>query len=183
MDPNGFRDPTSPWLFSNTESQLIETRVRNQEAPLKQTLPTPDNVYKGWAARMEDGRIATDYRPKCARNIPAGRQFATKAWMQAHGDEIIQLSRRRQAEESGAGRSIDPQIVVPAYGYQKCDEVSCGIKPANLNGIGIERQEPVPDLFGTFAESSFSYGAQRPVLKTQFEEGGRNTVRGQFSRV
>jgi hypothetical protein len=100
--------------------------------------------------------------------------------MQANADQIMQLSRRRQAQDAGAGRSIDAYMMMPANGFVKCEPQGCSLKITNVNGVGIERNEPVPDLFGTFAESAFTYAPDRKVLKTTFEEGGRNTVRGRF---
>jgi hypothetical protein len=181
MDVNGFRDPQSPWLFANTNSRIIESRVKANEAPSRDTYPTPDNRFPSWAAPMSDGRIATDYRPKCSKNIPAGQQFATRGWMQRNADELMMLSRKRQAELAGAGQSYDPRIEAPPTAYVKCDAVECGYTEVNPRGIGVERNEHVPDLFGTYAASSSYWGKQDKPTMTMIEEGGRNTVRGKFT--
>ena len=180
MDVNGFRDPQSPWLFGNTNSHLIESRVRANEAPSRDTYPSPDSRFPGWAAQMSDGRIATDYRPKCSKNIPTGQQFATRGWMQKNAEELIHLSRKRQAELAGAGQSYDPRSEVPPVAYVKCDTIDCGYTEVNTKGVGIERSEHVPNLFGTFAQSSSYWGKQDQPTITMIEEGGRNTVRGRF---
>lgn len=180
MDVNGFRDPQSPWLFTNTNSQLIEARIKGNEAPLKNTYPTPDSRFPGWAARMEDGRIATDYRPKCSKNIPAGQQFATRGWMQRNADTLISLSRKRQAALAGAGQSYDPRSEAAPVAYVQCDPTGCGYMDGSSQGIGVERKEHVPTLFGTFAPSSSFLGKQDVPTVTLYEEGGRNTVRGKF---
>ena len=184
MDVNGFRDPQSPWLFANTNSHIIESRVRANESPSRDTYPTPDSRFSGWAAPMSDGRIATDYRSKCSKNIPAGEQFATRGWMQRNADQLIMLSRKRQAELAGAGQSYDSRIEAPPVGYVKCDTVECGYTEAGSSaqskGVGIERREHVPNLFGKFAESSPYVGKSDAPTMTMIEEGGRNTVRGRF---
>lgn len=180
MDVNGFRDPQSPWLFANTNANVIETRIKNNEAPSRDTYPTPDNRFPGWAAQMSDGRIATDYRPKCSKNIPAGEQFATRGWMQRNADQLMHLSRKRQAELAGAGQSYDPRSEVPPAAYVKCDTMDCGYSEGNAQGVGVERHEYVPELFGTFAASTSFWGKKDTATVTRFEEGGRNTVRGKF---
>ena len=129
---------------------------------------------------MEDGRTFTDYRAHCATNFPTGQQFAARRWMQANADDIIGLSRKRQAQMTGAGQSYDPRIELPSAGYFKCDTVDCAVVITNMNGLGIERREVVPTLFGTFAESTPFFGKQDQPTLTRFEEGGRNTVRGKF---
>ena len=180
MDVNGFRDPQSPWLFATTETNVIETRVRNNEAPSRDTYPTPDARFPGWAAPMDDGRIATDYRPKCSKNIPTGQQFATRGWMQRNADELMNLSRKRQAQLAGAGQSYDPRIEAPPTAYVKCDPTGCAYTEVDAHGVGVERKEYVPELFGTFAQSSPFFGKQDVPTITRMEEGGRNTVRGRF---
>ena len=50
-------------------------------APTRNTEPAPDNRYPAFAAQMQDGRLVTDYRNHCSRNVPAGAQFTTKKWM------------------------------------------------------------------------------------------------------
>lgn len=180
MDVNGFRDPQSPWLFTSANNHVIEARVRGVEAPSRDTYPTPDSRYPGWAAPMEDGRIATDYRPRCSKNIPTGQQFATRGWMQRNAEELMNLSRKRQAQLAGAGQTYDPHIEVGPSAYIKCDPTGCSYTEVNGQGVGVERREHVPDLFGTFAQSSPFFGTQDVPIQTLYEEGGRNTRRGFF---
>ncbi len=180
MDLNGFREPQSPFFFSQPPTYLVDTRVQQLIAPKKNTDPTPDSRFAGWAAPMEDARVATDYRPKCAVNIPAGEQYATKAFLQKNAERIMQQSRNRQAEKTGAGMAFDSRTDVPVQSIVFCTPDDCGYQPNVLEGVGTSRSEPVPQLFGTFAMSRPSYFEPAKPTLTQRQEGGRNTVRGVF---
>ena len=180
MDVDGFREPQSPWFFSQPPTYLVESGVNRVIAPRKDTPPTQDNRFPGYAAPMDDGRLVTDYRTHCAVNIPTGQQFATRGFMQRNGDAIIMQSRRRYAERTGAGRPFDSRTDVPTQYTVKCDQQSCGYRPNEPKGVGVERREPVPQLFGTFAISRPSWHTPAQPPLTQRQEGGRNSVRGVF---
>ena len=183
MDINGFRTPQSPWFFSQPPTTLVD--IRNSErTPEKQTksLPTQDNRYPGWAAPMSDGRLVTDYRPRCELKVPAGSQFATRLFMQRNADSIMSQSRKRQAINTGAGLSYDGTTEMPPAEYVKCSTSECKIRSAFANpvaeGVGIVRVEGVPHLFGTFSAKSASILNPAKHSLTQIQEGGRNSVRG-----
>lgn len=181
MDINGFREPQSPWFFTQPPTMLVDTRNLQQTPELqKKTLPTQDNRYPGWAAPMNDGRLVTDYRSRCEVNIPTGSQYATRLFMQRNADSIMSQSRKRQASNTGAGLSYDPSTEMPADEFVKCDTAKCKMELSRqtANGVGLVRVEGVPELFGTFSAKSAAVArATRPALTT-VSEGGRNTVRG-----
>jgi hypothetical protein len=179
MDLDKFREPQSPWFFTQPPTMLVD--IRNSERiPEKQksSLPSRDNRYPGWAARMSDGRIVTDYRSPHELNIPTGTQLATRVFMQKNADSIISESRKRQAANAGAGLSYDSSTLMEADAYMKCSTDACKITPTYAHGVGIERAEGVPDLFGTFAESHASLGKPARPINTVYYEGGRNSIRG-----
>lgn len=177
MDLNGFREAQSPWFFTQPPTEIIEVRNKAIVAPNKNTLPTQDARYPGWAAPMEDGRQGTDYRAHCEANIPTGMQFASRRFMQRNADELIALARKRQAESMGAGQSYDSSTLMPPAAYVTCDRGKCTVSPGNSRGVGLQRTERLPELFGTFAESTPSIGRPAKPSFTQKEEGGRNTRR------
>jgi hypothetical protein len=181
MDVNGFREPQSPWFFTQPPEYLVETRVKSVEAPLKTTSPTQDTIYPGWAANMQDGRLITDYRPNCSKNIPTGQQYATKLWMQNNADTIMNISRSRNAQATGAGRSYYFKEL-PTKARIHCTPEACTYTKVNPNGVGTSREEYVPALFGTFSRSSPLFGSKPDFIHTsrEREEGGINTVRGRF---
>jgi hypothetical protein len=178
MDIKGFREAQSPWFFSQPPTSLVETRARESAVPKKSTAPTQDNRFPGWAGPMQDARFITDYRSQCELNIPTGMQFASRRFMQRNATDIIEKSRLRQSEAVGAGLPYYAETDVPPASYIQCDTVQCSIMPVSMHGIGMVRNEPVPELFGTFSPSSPSMLKPAEPMLTQKEEGGRNTVRG-----
>jgi hypothetical protein len=175
MDLDGFREPQSPFFFNQPPTWLIETSVKKRVVPVKNTYPTEDVRFPGWAAPMSDGRLGTDYRPHCSQNFPTGTQFASRQFLQKHATEIIQKSRQRVAEQAGAGMSFDSRTIVPAESIVQCDSEKCSCSRYVEGGIGVERQENLPELFGTFSLSKPSHvKPAEPMITTRFE-GGRNT--------
>jgi hypothetical protein len=181
MDSEGFRKKQSPWYFSTPDTYAIDTQAKKISATKKQTDPTQDSRYPGWAAHMSDGRLVTDYRSKCEVNIPTGLQYATKEFMQKNASDIIHRSRERQLSKTGGGLAYNSIVHMPAARYVKCNEYECLTKKGNPKGLGTERIEDTPSLFGTFALSHPSHSIPaKPMITTEYM-GGRNTVRGIFS--
>jgi len=180
MNDDGYRLPQSPWFFSQPSKQHVAQQARAATVPKQSTQPTQDSRYAGWAAPMEDGRLATDYRSHCEVNIPTGMQFATKSFLQTHAEEIMDTTRRRQAEAVGASLPYNSVVRMPARRYVKCDTMQCYTKEGHTRGLGTERMESVPELFGTFAPTYATDAAPSQPLMTRKYEGGRNTPRGVF---
>jgi len=176
MDTDGFRKTQTPWFFSQPSTSQIANGALNVAVPKKQALPTEDSRYPGWAAPMEDGRLVTDYRQNCELNIPTGMQYGYRIFMQDNATDIIDKSRRRQAAATGAGKSYDAVSDMPNHKIAQCNKYECFVKVVNKNGIGIARNENVPDLFGTFAPSYSAVKNTNPRL-TSVSEGGRNSIR------
>lgn len=182
MDSEGYRKAQSPWFFTRPDTYAIEQQARRVNVPKVQTEPTRDSRYPGWAAPMNDARLVTDYRSKCEVNIPTGMQFATKKFLQKNATSLIDQSRKRQAERSGAGLAYNSVVEMPPALYVQCNEYECSVKQGSSKGIGIQRMnETTPELFGTFAESRSSVFVPSQPMFTTKQEGGRNTVRGIFS--
>ena len=180
MDADGFREPQSPWFFTQPPQFLVETRVNKVAIPRKDTAPTEDNRFPGWAAPMSDGRLVTDYRSKCEVNFPTGTQFASRQFMQKNAESIIAQSRQRHANRAGAGMAFDSRTDVPSEMNVVCNKEECGYFENVPGGVGVSRTESVPELFGTFATSRASWLTPAQPMLTQINEGGRNSVRGKF---
>lgn len=148
-----------------------------------QQLPAPDNRFPGWAAPMSDARLVTQYLPHCSQNIPAGRQFPTKAWMQHNGEELIRASRSAMATAMGSYLPFDNSVVPPPAMTVSCRPSECARTTTHLpGGIGLEREgDAAPELFGTFSMvgqvGAAPVTAARTSGTTRYE-GGRNTPRG-----
>jgi len=176
MDAKLFRLPTSPDLVRSAK-HARPTDIG--QIGKTQQLAAPDARFPGWAGPMADARLVTDYSSHCSTNIPTGRQYATKEFMQKNATDIIALSRRRQAEYTGADLPFDTSVVPPPTLELTCGKSRCSVKATRLpGGIGMERREAVPELFGTFQERSLGPAQAPRVGLTHHYEGGRNTPRG-----
>ena len=181
MDSKLFVLPTEPDYYTYRQKPGVGKKAAYAGAfPEGQYYigPAPDARFPGWAAPLADGRLVTDYRPHCNRNIPAGKQFATTLWMQRNADEIINLSRDRQSEAAGAVLGFDNTVVPPPENIVECGVFECGYyQTKQKNAIGTERREPVPDLFGTFNTDVPQVTQKLPPITRDFQ-GGRNSLRG-----
>jgi hypothetical protein len=179
MDSQFFRVPTQPNYYSGMPRSEAERVAVKTVVSTRNTQPTMDNRFPGWAAPMADGRLITDYRPHCNQNIPAGKQFATKEWIQTNTDDIIEISRSRQAHATGAIYGNDMTVEPPPESMVKCEKTECMFFSSGLrNGIGTERvYDKAPDLFGTFTFPRMKAPTPHVGINQRFE-GGRNSWRG-----
>lgn len=177
MDSKFFRKTTDPNYY--VKSQNSEPRVQPVN---RMSLPTQDTRFPGYASTAEDGRMFTDYRPRCSQNVPAGAQYATKNWMVHEADSIIEVSRKRQATYTGAIYGSDTSVVPRAEMGVKCAPMGCEYSEVAAGGIGVERMDKAPALFGTFSYPTLAPPPAPKIALTTHFEGGRNTVRGQTFR-
>lgn len=179
MDSKQFRKQTSPNYAPNVSNSVTETAAKRAEGEQKNTLPIADQRYPHYAAKMEDARLITDYKSRCAANTaPSQYGNSMRAWFQNHADALVQVSRKRQADRVGAQYSRAP-TVPPARQLQQCTPYECAfLKNKEINSIGLERVEGVPPLFGTFSEARYAMPKSGSYLTSEYE-GGRNTPRGQ----
>lgn len=161
----------------NTEKNAVVT-----DTLTKMFEAAPDNRYPAYAALMSDGRLVTDYRSKCEKNVPVGKQFATHQFMVNNAEALIDESRKRQALWNGAVFGLAATQPEPAV-VQRCTADSCNFRETHDTfGLGLERQsEGVPVLFGTFevdpTATELAQDKRRVALTSHFE-GGRNSMRG-----
>ena len=179
MDSQFFRVATQPNYYHGLSSYEAERLANKTTVSSRNTQPSMDPRFPGWAAPMDDGRLVTDYRPHCNQNIPAGKQFATKEWIQTNTDDVIAISRARYAQTTGAIYAYDNTVEAPPESMVKCDKVSCEFMPSGkYNGIGTERvYDRAPELFGTYDFPKMKAPKAHVGLNPRFE-GGRNSWRG-----
>jgi hypothetical protein len=176
MDSKLFRLPTQPNFYAAIDSA---NPFNTEQKAKRSELPTEDIRFPGYAAPMSDGRLVTDYTNHCSKNVPTGQQFATKEWMTKNAIQLIQLSRSRFAERTGAIYGVDYTVVPPAAVVVKCETYDCFRLPRNEPGaIGTERNDAVPELFGTWMQATVPRPATQHTQLTRVYEGGRNTPRG-----
>lgn len=179
MDSQFFRVATQPNYYHGLSSYQAEKIANRTTVSTRNTQPSMDSRFPGWAAPMEDGRLVTDYRPHCNTNIPAGKQFATKEWIQNNSDDVIAISRARYAQATGAIYAFDNTVEAPPESLVKCDKVECVFMPSGQrDGIGVERvYDRAPELFGTYQVPKMRAPAAHVGYNQRFE-GGRNSWRG-----
>ena len=177
MDAKLFRLPTAPNFYAAIAGASPFDLQQRQKLG---TVPTPDNRFPGWAAQMADGRLVTDYQDRCSKNIPAGRQFATKEWMTKHAESIIGLGRDRFAQQAGSVYGLDSTVVPPPAMVVSCTAAGCERVASGIpGGLGMERADSVaPELFGTWDPRTMGSAPAANVQLTRAYEGGRNTPRG-----
>ncbi len=178
MDSQLFRLPTKP----NFYAAIATASPFDVAAQQKRTqAPAPDSRYPGWAGPMADARLVTSYQNHCSRNVPAGRQYATKEWMTKNAGELMRLNRERYAVATGAIYGSDPTVVPPPATVVHCSAQDCRqVQTGEPGGIGLERADAAaPELFGTWEPAGSFFGApQADTQLTRRYEGGRNTPRG-----
>jgi len=180
-----FNKNTHPNLFSHPSLGSEYYASRQAYIPhTKDIYPARDSRYPAYAGVLEDARLVTDYRPQCSKNISPDKQFYTKLWLIHHANEMMEESRQRQVEWTGASLPM-ANTVPPASGIVHSNPFYSEMESTNLlHGIGVERANAdAPSLFGTFQyEPTLSeiQNNRKQIGMTQVHEGGRNTRRGVF---
>ena len=178
MDSQRFVKPTYPDFRPKLDWDMLKEAEKRTLVPDKRTAPVDDMRYPGYASIMADTRLVTDYKSKCEYNVvPSQYGNSFRAWLQHHGDAFVQVSRHRQAERAGSYyHSVTHPI--PPKQLQSCDEFDCSFSVTGIkDGLGLNRREEVPSLFGTFAAQKDDAPMKRIFLTEKFE-GGRNTAHG-----
>ena len=180
MDSQHFAKPTSPSFMPFINEDALRIAGQKIEAPEKRIVPSEDPRYPGYAAVMSDARFVTDYKSHCANNVTSPKYGnSVRSWMQHNADALIQTSRHRQAERSGA-YFYGANTKIPPKQLQRCDAMECTFSLTGIPGsLGLERDEKVPSLFGTFAKENQKAPSSQLFL-TEIPEGGRNTPHGRY---
>ena len=181
LDQPGFTRDTRPNLFNNPSFGTEYTASKNV---FKDAYPARDARYPSYAAPLDDARFVTDYRPKCTKNITPVYQFNTKLWMINHATDVMDESRKRQVEWTGASLAMANTVPPPANIVHSTPFYSEVNATGFKNGIGVERADAkAPMLFGTFQfEPTMSeiQNNRKNIGLNTFYEGGRNSKRGVF---
>jgi hypothetical protein len=177
MDSKGFRIRGEPDLVHQPGQTIVNQEVW-REVDATKTVPAPDSRFRGYAAPLSDGRLVTDYRDKCVTRAPPGTQFAVKQWTVKNTDDIIRISRDRQVQNTGQALGT-AQTELPAALYQHCTPTGCVFTRSGYSdGIGLERIDKAPELFGTFdfppTPATEAKNKNYTALNTKVEYG-RNT--------
>ena len=184
MDSQQFVNVSEPNYYRAAKINVNQVFIEKQIGKPTYALNTR---FPGYAPMAEDANIFTDYRPNCANNIPSGQQFASQQWFQHNAENIIKISRERQAKSIGANflhaDTVPPPVAIVKCGIDKCAYYPGPSPSPNSVPTGIERDDKAPPLFGTF---DFAYKPAPPSPKqllNRKNEGGRNSPRGTSSLI
>jgi hypothetical protein len=131
---------------------------------------------------MMDGRLFTDYRPRCYQYpVKAAQAFGDNEYRSrmVHGaDELMEAARQMNNRKLTAAKCVD--TMVPELYKRVCTWKGCKVVPANPAGVGVGRiyvpsiesaaDDPqmladvsVPAIFGTFPREAPAEGSHCAV--------------------
>lgn len=98
--------------------------------------------------RMADGRLFTDYRPRCDANseymAPMSGNYEYRQYLIQNGTKILDKNRAAAAAAAACKPCANPSTMVPEVARFVCDKVSCGVVQvpgaSSQYGIGTGRQ-------------------------------------------
>lgn len=182
MDFDGFNKVTYPNFFAKQPNIGTVFKQGRREAVVPSMEMARDSRYPAYAGVMADAHFVTDWRTHCHFNQIPGTQFNTKQWIVNHASSLIELSRQRDSEWSGASlpmaKTVPPPEVIAYESPFENDLLRTGYK----GGLGTERADStaVP-LFGTYVIPPTVKEVAMNVKNIRLnnvEEGGRNSRRG-----
>ncbi len=133
------------------------------------TTVNPNQAATGSPARMMDGRLFTDYRPRCHQYpVKAAAAWGDNEYRERmiHGaDELMEAARQMNNRKATATACVD--TMVPEMYKRVCTWKGCKVVPSNPGGVGTGRiyvpsiesaaDDPqmlsdisIPNIFGTF---------------------------------
>jgi hypothetical protein len=179
MDTKGFRLKEKNGFFNLDKWDLVAQTNKEVKAS-GSSVPADDSRYPAYAAVMSDARTFTDYRSHCSSRVPAPYTQAVKEWMIKNGSQIIDMNRRRQAENTGAVFGTVETAPPPAT-LVFCDAFGCEQEETNSHfGTGIETVNECPELPGTFnyrPDPSVIAANKKNIMLNVVNENGRNSSR------
>lgn len=101
----------------------------------------PNQAATGSPARMQDGRLFTDYRPRCFQYpLKAAQTWGDNEYRNRmiHGAaELMDAARQLNNHKATATKCVD--TMVPELYKRVCTWQGCKVIPGNPNGIGVGR--------------------------------------------
>jgi hypothetical protein len=175
MDTRGFRigsKNTNPSRWSVFEQAQKESSGNGV------SMPADDSRYPAYAGIMSDARTFTDYRSRCATRVSPPYTQPVKEWMIENAEQIMDLTRKRQTENTGANFGT-ANTVPPPETVQFCDPFGCEMDKTNaVLGTGLVNVNECPELPGTFIYGVSPEGKAANVKNTIYNlvnENGRNS--------
>ena len=163
-------------------STLGACPVANSSSGACYTTVNPNKVATGSPARMADGRLFTDYRPRCYQySVKAAETWGDNGYRarMVHGaEELMEAARQMNNRKVTATKCVD--TMVPEMYKRVCTWKGCKVVPGSAVGMGVGRiyvpsvaaaaDDPqtlsdvsVPGIFGTYARAAPAVGSQCAV--------------------
>lgn len=153
---------------------------KTMPAPVPPTCTTcmraSDNAATNCPARMSDGRLFTDYRPRCdqiADLMPAAatdksgiNSYEFRMHLTAQAEEVMRRNMMWAYEAAACGPCdhAQPGTMLPEQALQRCDASACTFEPSgHTGGLGLGRD----------------YGSYKPVTG---QDTGLSAARDAFLR-
>jgi len=128
-----------------------------------------DNYYMDFPAKMQDGRLFTDYKSSCVMNAQSlgMTSFEYRNFLTQNGQKILDNNTKIVNEIAGCGKCSD-YSVFPPYLAVECNEDKCIQNINSPEGIGAEirthlsenRQKKIDNINYTLDndKSDFTFG-------------------------
>lgn len=107
-----------------------------------------ENKHFDCPPRMADGRLFTDYRPRCDVNylFPPRKAYLDsykyRQYLIHHADEVLAGMRKAAYSAAACGPCVqpfNPGTMLPERVTQRCDARTCSFAPADEAGLGTGR--------------------------------------------
>ena len=143
------------------------------------TTTNPNKSATGAPGRMDDGRLFTDYRPRCYQySVKAAEAWGDDEYRarMVHGaEDLMEAARQMNNRKVTATQCVD--TMVPEMYKRVCTWKGCKVVSANPGGVGVGRiyvpsvaaaaDDPqtlsdvtVPGIFGTYPRVAPTQGSQ-----------------------
>jgi len=99
----------------------------------------PDNYFMDFPAKMQDGRLFTDYKSACVMNAQSlgMTSFEYRNYLTHNGSKILNNNTKIVNEIAGC-RKCGAYSVFPPYLAIECNEDQCIQKINSPDGVGAE---------------------------------------------
>lgn len=104
-----------------------------------------DSKYYSCPAKMSDGRIFTDYRPRCLANSLNKNSYEHRQYLINNAEDLIKQERNKL---KSCGPCVEPfniGTMLEEQTFVKCDKGSCQVMINNPFGIGQGRDYNIDD--------------------------------------
>ena len=178
MDSKGFR--LAPPDLKGPSRWAVWQQAQNEVNHAFYSEPADNSRYPAYGAQMDDGREFTDYRQTCQERVPAAFTRPVRLWMQRNAEAIIDLTRKRTAQNSGAVFPL-ANTTPPFENIVQCTPLGCTtksnpFKPPLATG-NLNLNAKAAPMFGTYQVAP-APGQTNPknIDLNMYNEGGRNSV-------